>query len=148
VASSSQLGGTTPAPAPPSWLEEATDGKYSWNACRVPWRIATDYLVAGDARAQTEARRLNAWIRTASGDDPTRIRDGYELAGQAIGTAPELAFVAPFAVSAMVEPETGTNGPWLGKLWNEVAGRAPTDYYGDTIKLLTMIVMSGNWWAP
>ena len=140
--------GTTPSPAPPSWLEDTTDGEYAWNACRVPWRLATDYLVSGDVRAQAAVRRMNASIRSATGDDPTRIRDGYELGGQSIGSAPELAFVAPFAVSAMVEPASGTNGPWLGKLWDHVAAQGPSDYYGDTLKLLCMLVMSGNWWAP
>jgi hypothetical protein len=29
-----------------------------------------------------------------------------------------------------------------------MAARGTSEYYGDTIKLLGMIVMSGNWWKP
>ncbi|HEX3386273.1 MAG TPA: glycosyl hydrolase family 8, partial [Mucilaginibacter sp.] len=38
-------------PAKPHFLESAYDGYYNYNACRVPWRIATDYLLTGDPRA-------------------------------------------------------------------------------------------------
>ena len=46
------------------------------------------------------------------------------LAGKVTGSTPELSFVAPFGVSAMVEPAAGTNQPWLTALWDEV-GRIP-----------------------
>jgi hypothetical protein len=93
-------------------------------------------------------RRLNAFIRDATGDDPTEVRDGYALDGQVRGSSPEMAFVAPFMVSAMIEPESGTNQAWLDALWGYVTTHDDGSYYGDSIKLLTMIVASGNWWAP
>ena len=143
--------GDAPRPAPPNFLERAGDGQYSWNACRVPWRVATDYLVASEPRAREEARVLNAWLRTRTGNDPKRIIDGYALDGgdgvDAQGIA-SLAFVAPFLVSAMIEPLTGTNQLWLDALWAEVAAGEITEYYGDSIKLFAMILASGNWWTP
>lgn len=138
----------TPRPAPSGWLEGSHDGHYAWNACRTPWRIATDYLMSGEPRARRAVRRINDWIRAATGDRPARVRDGYRLDGTAFGTSAELAFVAPFAVAAMVEPASGSNQAWLDALWDELVGRAPSDYYGDSIKLLAMIVVSGNWWVP
>ncbi len=38
--------------APPSFLESPNDGDYYYNSARIPWRIATDYLVTGDDRAR------------------------------------------------------------------------------------------------
>lgn len=140
--------GQAPSPAPANWLEADTDGAYSWNACRVPWRIASDYLVTGDPRAREAVRRLEAWARDTTGDDPASVRDGYQLDGTAIGTAPEIAFVAPLAVGAMIEPESGSNQAWLDALWSFVVDTDAGDYYGDSIKLLSMIVLSGNWWTP
>ncbi len=64
--------GDDPRPAPPRWLEAPTDGQYAWNACRVPWRVSTDYLITGDARAQAAIRRMNAWLRRKTADDPAR----------------------------------------------------------------------------
>ena len=138
----------TPQPAPAQWLEGDDDGHYSWNACRTPWRIATDFVVSGEPRSQAAIRKLNAWIRTKTGGNPRSIRDGYDLSGNALGTGEELAFIAPFGVAAMVEAESGSNQAWLDALWTDVAGRSTTDYYADSIKLMAMLVMGGNWWAP
>src|SRR6202012_3087887 len=51
------------APAEPHYLESKYDGSYNYNACRVPWRIATDYLLTGDARAKAIDDKINRWIR-------------------------------------------------------------------------------------
>ncbi len=140
---------TSPAPAPANFLEGDTDGMYSYNACRVPWRLATDYVTNGDSRAKATLDVVNAWIRAKTGNDPSAIGAGYELDGDAIpGTDySSLAFKAPFAVGAMVN---STNQSWLNAMWDEVAGTplSAEGYYENTLKLLSMIVMSGNWWAP
>ena len=58
-----------------------------------------------------------------------------------------MAFVAPLAVGAMVE---AGNQAWLNALWDLVVTTpASVDgYYENTLKLLSLIVLSGNWWAP
>jgi endo-1,4-beta-D-glucanase Y len=140
--------GNTPAPAPSNWLEGSGDGRYAYNSCRVPWRLATDYLMSGDARSQTAVRAINTWIRATTGDTPGNVKDGYKLDGTSTGSDPELAFVAPFGVSAMVQPASGTNQPWLNKLWDYILAQGLSGYYSDTIKMLDVIVMSGNWWTP
>jgi hypothetical protein len=48
----------------------------------------------------------------------------------------------------MIEPASGSNQAWLDALWEEIAASAPEDYYEDSIKLLSMIAVSGNWWSP
>jgi endo-1,4-beta-D-glucanase Y len=140
--------GDSPAPAPARYLEGPGDGRYDYNACRVPWRIASDVLVSGDARGRDAMRALNAWVRDSTGDDPSAIRAGYALDGSPTADYETMAFVAPFAVSAMIEPASGSNQAWLDALWEEIAASAPEDYYEDSIKLLSMIAVSGNWWSP
>jgi endoglucanase len=140
---------TTPAPAAPGFLEGATDGMYSYNACRVPWRLATDYVTNGDSRAKTALDVLNAWIRTKTGNEPSAIGAGYELDGDAIAGTDyvSLAFTAPFGAGAIVN---STNQAWLNDVWDFVVSRpiSSEGYYENTLKLLSMIVISGNWWAP
>src|SRR5581483_2996104 len=119
---------------------------YSYNSCRVPWHLATDYLVSGDARAKAEVVKLDAWIRSTTAGDPTKITDGYKLNGMR-GTGvsgADLSFTAPFGVAAIV----GGDQKWLDAVWASINGTGLDNYYGDTIKMLSMIVMSGNWWAP
>lgn len=132
-------------PAPPAYLEGRRDGCYGYNACRVPWRVGTDYLLTADTRALRLIAPINAWITQATGGRPGNINAGYRLDGTLLAPDNSMAFIAPFAVAAMAEP---ARQAWLDALWSEVAGRPLEDeqYFGNAIKLLTMIVVSGNWW--
>jgi len=140
--------GTDPSPASAGFLEGAHDGHYGWNACRTPWRLATDFLLSGEPRAQAAVQRLNAFFRSETGDDPTQLVDGYQLGGTPFGSYTAMAFLAPVTVAAMVEPDNGTNQAWLDALWDELVASGIDEYYGDSIKLLAMIVLSDNWWTP
>jgi endo-1,4-beta-D-glucanase Y len=135
---------TTPAPAPANYIEGPGDGQYNYNSCRTPWRISTDYIVGSDARAKAAIQPINAWIMSHTGNDPSKILDGYTLAGGkgAGQSGPSSAFSSPFGVAAML----GTNQTWLDAIWS--TRQINEDYYADSITMLCMIVMSGNWWAP
>jgi endo-1,4-beta-D-glucanase Y len=140
---------TSPAPATGKYLESVYDGSYSYNACRTPWRITTDYLLSGEIRAKLAVQKLNSWIRSATGGDPSLIRSGYRLNGAGIPGTDYSAesFTGPFAVGAMIDTTTQA---WLDDLWdfNLSYNFTTSFYYENTLKLLTMIVISGNWWAP
>jgi hypothetical protein len=135
---------STPQPAAPNFLEGPSDGQYGYNSCRVPWRIATDYIVASDMRSKMASQKIDNWIMGLTGKDPAKILDGYTLAGgKGSGqSGPSSAFSSPFGVAAMLGGDQG----WLDALWSSRA--INEDYYGDSITMLCMIVMSGNWWAP
>ncbi|MCF8482247.1 MAG: hypothetical protein K9H25_17620 [Rhodospirillum sp.] len=135
-----------PEPAPPEFLEGEGDGSYSWNAARYPWRVAMDAILHGNQRARAALVPLITWIRTETGDDPARINAGYRLSGPPMADQGEgqMAFVAPLAVAAMVDP---AHQGWLNALWVEITkrGLAEEDYYGNTLKLLCLIVLTGHW---
>lgn len=135
-------------PADPDFLERGEDSSYSWNACRTPWRIATDYILSGDTRALNQLTTLNNWIRAKTKNDPAKIRSGYELDGTPLVTYGNLAFSTPFAVSAMINAD---NQNWLNSLWNFTTIDKPTssaNYFDNTLRLLCLIMVSGNWWTP
>ena len=137
----------SPQPAPPKFLEAKTDGKYSYNACRDPWRIGVFAVTAGNGRAAIAARKLNAWIHGATDGKPGRIRAGYALNGKPLVRYADLSFTAPFMVSAM----TGSGAAdqkWLDAMWDEVVETRPEGYYPDTLKLLSMLTASRNWLRP
>jgi endoglucanase len=136
---------TTPRPVAAGFLEGARDGEYAYNACRDPWRIATDYVLNGDARGKTIVQKMNTWIRQRTGNDPGAILPGYNLAGTPTGNYLDLAFVAPFGVAAMVD---GGNQEWLNGIWDTTIAHYGDGYYQDTVALLSLITMSGNWWSP
>ncbi|WP_144415239.1 hypothetical protein [Paenibacillus durus] len=134
------------APAPAYFLETDRDGCFSWNAARVPWRVPIDYLLTGDTRALGQIRKMNAWIQQKTTDNPRKIIAGYKLNGESLNdTDSAIAFSAPFVASAMVDP---SNQKWLNALWKSTMS-SPTSnntYYGNSIRLLCMITVSGNWW--
>ena len=138
-----------PEPAPALWLEGEADGFYSWNAGRYPWRIALDSLLFNEPRATAALTPLNAWIRQSTGEDPARIADTYRLDGTTLPEHGEnsMLYVAPLGVSAMIDAQ---NQAWLDAIWAEVEGRSvdDEDYFGNTVKLLCMLAMTGHWLAP
>ncbi|WP_435745260.1 glycosyl hydrolase family 8 [Microbacterium sp. PMB16] len=132
-------------PADPEFLESEYDGEYNWNASRVPWRLGTDYLLTGDDRTKEQLTTLNTWVRTKTGGDPEKIAAGYTLEGEPLADYSDLAFTAPFTVSAMLD---GGDQKWLDALWTANSAEPVTSYFGDSIRMLSMIVVSGNWWSP
>lgn len=143
------LNGSTYQPAPANFLEANTDGEYGYNSCRTPWRFATDYLVRGISGSLAEERKLNSWIQTSAAGNANNVYPGYSLAGKALDTSyNDSSFTAPFGVCAMID---ATNQTWVNNLWawNVSGGINVNDgYFGNSIKMQCIIVMSGNWWSP
>ena len=142
------LNTTKPRPAPAHFLEGRHDGDYYYNACRVPWRLGTDFAVSGDARAMKALERMNRFIVARTAGDPAKIRPGYYRNGRPIQTDySSIAFNAPFAVGAMTSADRQA---WLDALWQNVTANPSDDddYYGVSIKVQALLVVSGNWWAP
>lgn len=135
-----------PVPAPPGFLEGDTDGSYSYNAFRDPWRIGVDALLSGRPRSQIVAARLADWAASEGAGDPANLGAGYRLDGTPTpGTDYFTSVVAaPLAVATMTTPE---HDEWLDVLYRSIRNRRE-DYYEDSVTMLCLIVLSGNWWAP
>jgi endo-1,4-beta-D-glucanase Y len=138
-----------PQPAPRGFLEGEYDGAYSWNAARYPWRVGLDFLLNGDERARKALRPLNAWARQATLGEPERFADTYRLDGKPAPNSGrnQMAFVSMLAVSAMIDAD---NRDWLDALWSSMEKKpaADEDYFGNTLKLMAMIVVTGHWARP
>jgi endo-1,4-beta-D-glucanase Y len=136
-----------PVPAPAHYLESRFDGYYNYNACRVPWRIATDYLLTGDPKAKAINDKINRWVQQTTKGNPDNISAGYTLDGNDLKSRhfEALSFIGPFAVSAMVDKK---NQQWLNAVWQYLVNfrLREFDYYDNSVKLLNMIVLSGNYW--
>jgi len=140
---------TRATPARARYLESRYDGYYNYNACRVPWRIATDFILYGDERSKAMVEKINRWIRTTTQNIPDNISAGYSLEGDDLPKRnfEAMSFIASFAVSAMVSPE---HQPWLNKLWDYVVSfdLDQFDYYDNSIKMISLLLLSGNYWSP
>jgi endo-1,4-beta-D-glucanase Y len=138
-----------PEPAKKHYLESKYDGIYNYNASRVPWRIATDYIITGDRRSKLFLDPVNKWIRATTTDNPDNISAGYTLEGEDLKSRnfEALSFISSFAVSAMTDAK---NQQWLNKLWDYIIHfkLKDFDYFDNSIKMLNLIVLSHNYWAP
>jgi endo-1,4-beta-D-glucanase Y len=136
-------------PAKPHYLESRYDGVYNYNACRVPWRIAMDRILYGDPRSAEIVEKINRWIRSTTQNNPDNISAGYNLAGEDLKNRyyEAMCFISSFAISAMVGKD---NQVWLNKLWDYIIHFSPDgfDYYDNSIKMIHLIILSGNYWGP
>ncbi|TYC69036.1 endoglucanase [Stappia sp. BW2] len=139
-----------PQPAKAFYLEGAGDGQFSWNALRFPWRLSLDLLETGDTRAAAHLAMINRWIRGAAKEDPFQIATTYRLDGsipddESTGSAAFIAMFAAGAIAGSGDPEG--DQAWLDALWSAMISIpiADEDYYGNTLKLLAMIELSGQW---
>lgn len=137
--------GTTVQPVSAGFLEGPYDGQYSWNACRDPWRLATDYAHYGSAEAKTACNNMLAWLKTKH-PDPADIKDGYSLDGTAHTSYSSLAFAAPFITACIVD---SAHQDYLNAGWSYMTNTVNREsYFGDTINLLCMLLISGKWTRP
>ena len=140
---------TSPKPAAANFLEGPTDGQYSYNSVRVPWHLGTDGAVFANAASKAPSQKLTAWIKAKVGNDPAKVRAGYKLDGTATVSYLDPEFVATLGPAAMNDP---SNQAWLDAIWNytaaSAAGSGIDTYYGSSLILQSMIVMSGNYWNP
>ena len=136
----------TPQPAPPNFLEGITDGAYNYNAGRDPWRVGLDALINDDPASRSIVQKISHWIQISAGNDPANIRSGYELDGTPLPGSDYFTtfFVAPMGVAAMNDP---AQQDWLNAVYDSVYD-THEDYYEDSVTLLCLMTMTGNFWSP
>lgn len=133
-----------PQPAYPHFLEGIHDGHFYYNAGRDPWRIGMDLLLNNDPISRAQIKKLSQWIQSRTGGNPKDIKAGYQLDGTAIGNYFSSFFAAPLGVAAMSNPNQQT---WLNAIYDAVY-QQHEDYYEDSVTLLSLLVMTGNYWDP
>jgi len=135
-----------PSPAPPNFLEETTDGDYSYNACRDPWRMASDYFTNGDVRARNAVVKIASWLESSANGSIYKVYAGYHLNGVKMVSWNDNSFTAPFAVGAMLDT---AHQAWLNTLYDKTKSfYSNGGYYDNTLSLLSLITISGNYWVP
>jgi endo-1,4-beta-D-glucanase Y len=136
----------TPRPADADFLEGQNDGHYYYNAGRVPWRIGTDALLNNDPTSMIQTQRIADWIASVIGEDPANIKAGYYLDGTPLPGSNYFTtfFAAPFGVALMTRPSQQQS---LNNIYDAVYN-THEGYYEDSVTLLSLLVMTGNYWDP
>ena len=138
--------GTNPEPST-GYIGDGNDreGFFYTNACRLPWRLASDYVTSGDERSKKVTTRMMNFFEQSTGGQPGRIQAGYQLDGTSMGNYSSPSFTGPATAGAMVDAKFQ---PFLNSLWTHSSTNPANSYYDTELQLLSMIVVSGNWWNP
>lgn len=124
---------------------ESNADQYWYNACRYPWRIALDYAHNQAPEAQAATSKLLGWLRGATSGDASNIKGGYSLSGSALSSYSDLVFIAPFAAGAITD---SANQSFLNDMWSYIKDKTGSDEYALALNMLSMLLISGNWWSP
>lgn len=132
-------------------LESIHDGDYYFNSARIPWRYSMDSILNKKISISKQLSTLNKWIIKTTNTNPKNIVSGYYLRngppGQPFGTSNDLSFVAPFLVLSLLQKD---NPNWTTNLWHHILSvpLESSTFFGNTLKLIAMIVATGNWISP
>jgi endo-1,4-beta-D-glucanase Y len=139
-----------PARVVASAAEAVVAGEHNWynyafNACRVPWRLALDFVHNGNADARTQINTISNWLRGATNANPGEIAQGYNVDGTVVTSGFAMAFTAPFAAGMLGDTRNQT---FLNATYSALASRQGSSFYNDALRLLSLLLVTGNWWAP
>ncbi len=126
---------------------DKTPDEYGADACRNPWRMATDVLWHGTnatASSKEITTLLSSWI---SGHESTLKgpmqpnADNPGVGTYANGTYTTFA-LAPMAMGSTYQTS-------LNSCYTNIAGMGHDNvYFNETIRTITLFTLTGNFWAP
>jgi len=113
-------------------------GTYGYNACRMPWRLAMDYCFNGEARAKAILDKMGPFFNNIGASN---VGDGYNVAtGAQTQGNHNMAFIGPAGVSGMAGWQTLLDGAYTFG----TNGAGDNAYFTNTLRVVTMLMMSGN----
>ena len=119
---------------------------YRYDACRVPWRMALDYIWNGDSKAQSWCVKISKF---ADSIGAANIIDGYELDGSPHKDAQwnNTPFVGGFAVGGMSYSQAMVDSFASRLLYLDGTGE-DNQYFNLSLRCLYELVLTGNFWKP
>jgi len=117
---------------------------YKYDATRYGWRTAVDYSWFGDQRAKANCDMLTKFFAR---DGAKGIVDGYTIQGSKISNNHNASFIGPVAAASM----TGYDLNFAKELYRETVAVKDSEYYGyygNSLRLLTLLYITGNFPNP
>jgi endo-1,4-beta-D-glucanase Y len=116
---------------------------FRYDACRVPWRIALDYLWNGNEKSKDWCTKVSNWANSVG---PANIKDGYNLDGTENNQGyHNSAFLGGFAVSAMCNSQAVADA-FGTEMTSSLLGDA--HWFVMSTRSLYLLSLTGNFWKP
>jgi hypothetical protein len=117
----------------------STCANYTYDACRTPWRIGMDYCFNNEPRALTYLMALGGFF---NGIGVATIRDGYTPSGGTVGSGNQnMAFIGPAGIAGMAAGFQTL----VDDAFTYGNSHTSNDYFKDSMRVLSMLMMSGNY---
>jgi len=139
---------------------ETDDSAFAYNAVRVPWRLGAALIQFGAAAPGADIlygyvlRPLDDFARAFAGAAGLSRLGPMYMDGTPFAWEDPNMFAPTFAVAAAA---VGADQQWVDAFWSyrpasewafQGLGAYLGDTYGDYIRLLALLAVSGNFWAP
>lgn len=116
---------------------------FRYDACRVPWRMALDYLWNGNEEARRWCFKVSDWAYSIG---PANIKDGYNLDGTDKNDGyHNSAFTGGFAVSALCNSQAVADS-FAAEMANGKLG--DDHWFMKSTRALYLLTITGNFWKP
>jgi endo-1,4-beta-D-glucanase Y len=132
---------------------------FGYDACRIPFRIALDYCLNGEPRAQSYAQLITTfYMSKASATSFAGLNDGYTTTGAnppgSLGDYPAgMAFTGPAGVAAMAAGDSADalrnlsyRTMWADTTQGAMKVSGTFTYFNASWGVLSLLAMSGNFW--
>ncbi|WP_299253071.1 glycosyl hydrolase family 8, partial [uncultured Cytophaga sp.] len=118
--------------------------EYGYDACRSPWRMATDVLWFGNSTAQTNFCIPIASYVTGKGSNAS----GPVPQAGGTATANEATFSSMYA--AGICGANATYQPIMNSMYTKTVGTVDDlpRYFGNTLRVISLFMQTGNFWKP
>ena len=116
--------------------------EYGYDACRSPWRMATDVIWFDDADGKAICNDLASYT---SGVGASNVGGPRPQSGGNGGTH-NTTFVSTYAAGIM-----GANSSYqshMNAMYSETVSVSDNAYFGETLKTIMLFMMTGNFWNP
>src|SRR6185437_6836281 len=124
----------------------STSGQYGYDACRNPWRMATDVIWNNDAKGAAQCTKIASYVNSTGA---TNVGGPVPQAGGSGGHY--ATFVSTFAAGIM----GSTNQSLMNQMYSQAVGVSdayqnsnPSGYFGNTLRCISLFMMTGNFWQP
>jgi endo-1,4-beta-D-glucanase Y len=111
---------------------------YAYDAARVPWRVATDYLWWGVPEAKAFLDRMTNWVSGPAGGIRS-VGDGYDLSGNRTSNNHNSTFVGAFALGAMAHSQAKAD-EFMQEL---VSMNRDNQYFQETLRAVYLAFAAG-----
>ncbi len=137
-----------PATSHPNYSTGKIAYEHKYDACRVGWRIGTDYLWYGttsDALAYDSPYAIAEYLEDITSNDPTDITTYSIPAGTKLTNYNVTSLTAPVGVAAMVSSNFTS---WRNQIYTALVTEYQQPdydaYFARCLQLLSMLTMTGN----